>query len=107
MYYVTVIDESMAGQRMGDSNYVHTLLGMDDEWDVWQTNDLHVWWTPVADRPDDHVWTPDRVRSGINGVTHCEYAHGDLRVLTWTFHREGETDVEIWQNGQYVETITI
>lgn len=102
--YLTIVDDSMAGQRMGEFNYVHTLLGVDDEWDVWQRNDGHVTWTPLAKRPDNG----DSLGIiPLGPVTHCEYAHGDLRVLTWTFHRDGETDVEIWQNGHYVETFTI
>ena len=40
----------------------------------------------------------------------CEYEHGTLRVRTWTHQAIGkpaETDIEIWQDGQYIETITI
>jgi hypothetical protein len=49
-------------------------------------------------------------RAMVRPFDFCEYQHDTLRVRTWTYQAIGkpdETDIEIWQNGQYIETITI
>lgn len=36
-----------------------------------------------------------------------EWEHGNLMVRAWTYPNDWETDVEVWLDGEYSETITI